>query len=134
MRRWAMWLLFVSASAATLAMGCAHRRGHDDGCVVLPSMPIVGQGHLEPNPQTIRAPSGREQPLLAVPAAYRELSAAQVQCLAASNASLSDLVMREREMNEPRCPIVSVVRIHRKQQERTRNCILEYSAQELQNQ
>jgi outer membrane protein TolC len=62
------------------------------------------------------------------------LSAAQVQCLAASNASLGDLVMRERELNEPRCPLVSIARIHRKQQERTRNCILEYSAQELQNQ
>jgi outer membrane protein TolC len=97
-------------------------------------MPIVGRGHLEPDPQSIPGPNGQEQPLLATPADYRELSAAQVQCLAASNASLSDLIMRERELNEPHCPIVSVVRIHRKQQERTRNCILEYSAQEIQNQ
>ena len=129
-----MWLVLVSALAAALAMGCAHQRGNDNGCVVLPPLAIVGRGRLEPDPQSIAAPNGREQALLAMPQYYRELSAAQTQCLAASTASLGDLMMRERELNEPRCPVVSIVRIHRKQQERTRNCILEYSAQELQNQ
>lgn len=97
-------------------------------------MAIVPRGTLEPDPQSIPTPSGQDTSLLANAPYYRQLNAAEVQCLAASSASLGDLTMRERQLNEPRIPMVSLVHIRRKKQEGTRTCILEYSAQELQNQ
>ncbi|HEV3142928.1 MAG TPA: hypothetical protein VGZ47_03490 [Gemmataceae bacterium] len=135
MRTSAAILLLIPTLAATpLLGGCAHRREHENGCVVATQLPYVERGNLEPDPESLPAPNGLEQSLLASPAYYRELNAALVQCLAASNASLGDLLMREREINEPRLAVVSVVRVCHKQQKRAHECILEYSAQELQNQ
>ena len=135
MRIYGALLVFASALAAMpLTIGCAQQKQDNRHCMVTPTLPLVERGNLEPDPRSLPALAGPEQSLLAGPAQFRELNAAQVQCLAASNADISNLLMREREIHAPRLPIASIVCIHDKQRERTRSCIFEYSAQEVQNQ